>query len=1492
MQGGIICPDGYSHMDGPIGNSTCQLTTPSACPTNGGPDPYISAGSEPDDGGSCEETSPILVGNPINAKTGNKYLREVDYVSSGPFPLAFVRHYNSVKVPEANLGHRWRHSYSARLYVEDNRHVAVLRPSGKAVEFELVLGAWTSTSDQIRRLRQVGAGWELTNERDEIETYTTAGVLQQVTDRAGWRHDLTYSDASTPFAVAPEAGLLIKVTDSVGRELKFTYSPAKRINTMQDPGGGLYDFQYDTRGNLEKVSYPGATPRPTRTYLYAHSASSNPLVQHALTGVKDENNITFATYTYHLSDGRALASEHAGGVEHVSLQYSAAASNPTGNTTVMDARGTARTYDFDIKLGLAKVASVSQPCPSCGGGSVSASTYDAYGFVATSTDFNGNATAHAREDPYGRHDLVTSRTQAAGMAEERTTTTQWHPTFRLPAGIAEPKRITTYQYDATTGRVTSKTVQATNDPDGSAGFSATPVGAPRVWSYSYQPSGTLGPIESMTEEGPRNVTPNDVTTWEYYPAAETCTASASDGSIFGCRGQLKRITNALGHETQFTRYTAHGQVEEIVDPNRLTITLAYDARQRLIAREVGGELTRYDYDNVGQLTTVTLPDASALTYSYDDAHRLIGIADSLGNRIAYTLDAMSNRVKEDTIDPAGQLAATRGRVYNALNRLVQDIGGTNPAAQITRYGYDAQGNPISVSDPLNRTTTQAFDALNRLVAMVDPQAGTTRYGYDGLDQLTQVTDARGLSTAYGIDGLGNLESQLSPDTGTTANTYDAAGNLLASTDARGVTASYRYDALNRLTEATFTPPAGPTLAPLTHTYEYDQGVNGIGRLTRITDATGSTSYAYDLRGRIVQDTRVIAGVGYTTAYQYDSAGRLIGITYPSGRQVGYTLDGLGSVSAITTTYKGATQIVVAAVTYRPFGGVESFVFGNGQPYMRSFDLDGRITGYTLGDRSQILTWDAASRIVALTDAANPSNPTLMAYDSLDRLTSSITPSSSQNFTYDAVGNRLSQSIGANTYRYSYAVGSNRLLDASGPMPLSYSYDAGGQPVTSGKHIFAHDVRGRLSQVINASSGGLLAHYEINALGQRVHKLTGSGSGRVFLYDVAGRLIGEANPGGQALWDHIWLGDMPVAWISADQDEDGVPDELDNCINVANANQHDPDQDGIGEMCDGDVNRDGRVDRSDATTIQRCLVRLIPCESKYDTDGNGVVTSRDASFVNRRVVAGLSQGPSGVRGEAAVASVFYVHPDHLNTPRVLTNKQNRILWQWDNADPFGANMASEDPDTDYIYYRYPLRFPGQYFDNETRLHYNYYRDYDPQTGRYVQSDPIGLEGGINTYGYAGQDPLRKIDPDGRWFFLVIPGLCAGGGCELLFGGAALWCILNSQHTGDKAKGSSSPNTLEPGPHAGDSVPARGSGRNFDKGQRDAVNDVGDRSGCHTCGADEPGTKSGNWVPDHQPPSSLNPEGNPQQLYPQCINCSRVQGGQARGAKGKAGGTSGQ
>ena len=150
----------------------------------------------------------------------------------------------------------------------------------------------------------------------------------------------------------------------------------------------------------------------------------------------------------------------------------------------------------------------------------------------------------------------------------------------------------------------------------------------------------------------------------------------------------------------------------------------------------------------------------------------------------------------------------------------------------------------------------------------------------------------------------------------------------------------------------------------------------------------------------------------------------------------------------------------------------------------------------------------------------------------------------------------------------------------------------------------------------------------------------------------------------------------------------------------------------------------------------------------------------------------------VAAPAGSATAYFIHTDQLNTPRAITNGTGTIVWQWD-SDPFGKDAPNEQP-AGQAAFVFNQRFPGQYFDRETNQHYNVHRDYDPQTGRYVQSDPIGLHGGINTYGYVSGNPLSLSDPSGLCpFCLVIPAVCAGGACEagLVFIGGAGWFAAN-------------------------------------------------------------------------------------------------------------------
>ncbi|MES2299995.1 MAG: hypothetical protein V4582_23355 [Pseudomonadota bacterium] len=467
----------------------------------------------------------------------------------------------------------------------------------------------------------------------------------------------------------------------------------------------------------------------------------------------------------------------------------------------------------------------------------------------------------------------------------------------------------------------------------------------------------------------------------------------------------------------------------------------------------------------------------------------------------------------------GRIANLRAICAAALCAL-SSVAAAQTQNTTTSFLYDANGNLTRVTDALGHVTNYEYDDFNRRVKIIDPAVGVTRNSYDGLDNLIGVTDPRNVVTSYTIDGLGNLTQTTSADTGKVTRTYDEAGNIKTSTDAKGQTTSYQYDVLNRVTLVTYAD--GATCA-----YEYDQGANAIGRLTRVIDVNGAIVYAYDLHGRLILETRTIEGAAYVTGYRYDSAGRLAGMTYPSGRSVDYTRDAMGRISQITTTKDNVTTTLVSAVQYQPFGPAQAVTYGNGQVYRRSFDLDGRIASFTLGSQTQAISYDAASRITAIADAGNAATGNTYGYDTLDRLTSYVSPTVGQSYAYDAVGNRTQKSNNGAVTGYSIAATSNRLTQA-GSQPVTM--DANGSITNNTRNQFSYDVRGRM---VSASTSIGLVTYRINALGQRVQKKTPLET-TVFHYDGGGKLIAEsttsasASGAGTTTQEYVYLGDLPVA----------------------------------------------------------------------------------------------------------------------------------------------------------------------------------------------------------------------------------------------------------------------------------------------------------------------------------------------------------------------------
>ena len=174
----------------------------------------------------------------------------------------------------------------------------------------------------------------------------------------------------------------------------------------------------------------------------------------------------------------------------------------------------------------------------------------------------------------------------------------------------------------------------------------------------------------------------------------------------------------------------------------------------------------------------------------------------------------------------------------------------------------------------------------------------------------------------------------------------------------------------------------------------------------------------------------------------------------------------------------------------------------------------------------------------------------------------------------------------------------------------------------------------------------------------------------------------------------------------------------------------------------------QFDRSNRTSGH--LLRSITAKAT-DNSGNAASNTTSSAPIQLTVTQGVAQ-------------VYYIHTDQLNTPRLITNAANAKVWEWGNDDPFANNPVNDDPNATGNHFTYNPRLPGQYFDSETNTNYNYYQDYDPATGRYIESDPIGLEGGINTYGYVNASPIRFYDPLG----LLVATATGGVGGGFMFG----------------------------------------------------------------------------------------------------------------------------
>ena len=1228
-----------------------------------------------------------LKSHPINTATGNKYEQETDY----PAPddgLTFRRFYNSqVSLAPTSLGASWRHSFDRSLVINSTTSINLFRPDGHFEMFKKASGAWAPDADVADTLaEQDNSSGQPTGytvviaATRQTEQYSPAGLLQSITDPDGTVTTLVYSTASTPVAVAPKANLLLMVTDPNGRALQFTYvsSPldhSAQLHTVTLPDGGVLTYQYDSAtNNLVSVQYPDNS---TRQYVYNESAlTGGANLPGVLTGTIDESNTRYESTTYN-SNGWAT-SEYRGaagaGIDLTTLVYGTTANDGSTPVTLTTPLGAVANLGYQNTLGALKLNASSSSCGDACNQPWSAQTYDANGYPASMTDWNNNIT----KTTYDSNGLLDVQVDAFGTTNQRTTTTTWNTALRVPLTqtVQDNNGVTVgsaaWAYNAR-GQITA---QCQIDPtvSGATGYtcgSATnaPTGV-RQWTMTYcnAVDGTQCPLIGLllTRTGPRTDL-TQTTTYAYY-LTDSATAK---------HGNLKSVTDALGHVTTIASYDGAGRVTRTIDPNSTVTDYAYSPRGWLTSRTVrfnaDGSADTYNdattaitYTAYGAVQTITDADGVKTTYGYDTAHRLNSITDALGNALQYTLDASGNRAAEKTF-AAGSSTPSRTltRTYNTLGQLTKVINGLNQTVfnASASGSYDGNGNLVQSSDANGIVHQQSYDALNRLVQSIDNLNGadtatrntTTIQRWDALDRLTQVTDPSNLVTTYGYDGLSNPISLSSPDTGTSHASFDAAGNLLSRTDAKGITVTHSYDALDRRLSDSYAD------STLNANYYYDDPnsvvscyaaaalANPIGHLTRIVESTVTTSWCYNRNGYREQQTQVTAGHTDVSAFYVSGAGRLKLRIAPDKLDALYAYDSAGRVTTVSIGARPGIDYgsqPVQNVTYLPFGPMTSYQL-NGQTITRSYDANYALTDITSAALNLHFARDPMGNIIAEGNAAGAS-PAVenYGYDPLNQL-KAITQGSTaiESLTYNPTGDRLSKAgSGLATGAYGYDTGTHHLSSIG---TAARTYDANGNTTgaSSAGQTWGYGYNGRNRMTVAQAGGATVGTYTYNALGQRIQKTTTvpTATTQRFFHDEQNHLIGEYTEGGNNR-DTIWLGDMPVVTV--------------------------------------------------------------------DTTGTTSVTN-------------------------------FVVGDQLGTPRVVVDGTGNTIWSW----PYVGNAFGELAPTSTTGYLLNLRSIGEYYDAESGLNSNGYRTREPSSGRFLQSDPTGLQGGMGTYAAIGNSPLMGVDPLG-------------------------------------------------------------------------------------------------------------------------------------------------
>jgi RHS repeat-associated protein len=557
-----------------------------------------------------------------------------------------------------------------------------------------------------------------------------------------------------------------------------------------------------------------------------------------------------------------------------------------------------------------------------------------------------------------------------------------------------------------------------------------------------------------------------------------------------------------------------------------------------------GNRTDYSYDAIGRPKVVRYPAVngvrSTVNSFYGDSQNSIDVQSEKGNFTRTYFDGLGRKitVQHYVGSNSSSVLSIERYTYNWNNEVKTY---TSPDGNVTSYSYDFMGRLTKITNPDNTYRSFSYDNVNLIQTNLDENQHrtdyvynnvqrlvqvreyysptsyyTTSYTYDAVGNLVRTLDAKGQTVTYSYDDLNRPVLTTEPDQGTVTRTYDNLGNLATKKDPNGNTITYTYDNLNRVTKVSYPDST-------TATFSYDKNGNRLS----MSNSASSATFGYDARNRPVKKSWTIAGATYVQSYSYDSAGNLVGITYPDNTRVTYSMDALNRVTSVSVA--GITE---ATLTYGSNLQVSSITYGNGVVTKYTYDKRGRTSEIKTNWFNTLLdliySYDNVGNLATV--SGTNTEPESYSYDSLNRLTSSTGPWGTLGYGYDAVGNRVWMTNGSTNTTYTYGA-YDRLASVG---TTSNTYDNNGALKTESMggcntNTFSYDFESRLTSVTNGCSG-TLATYSYSPLGIKIQAVE---SGTTTVYVSQGlNVLFEKQINAGTVTDYVFVGDQIIAKLAA------------------------------------------------------------------------------------------------------------------------------------------------------------------------------------------------------------------------------------------------------------------------------------------------------------------------------------------------------------------------